>query len=150
MNDYSSEVDVIINVHKGNDEAPMQIRTINIIEAAQHTEMNTDISASFIDPEGDGIAFTSSNLPEGLTISKSGTISGTPLVAGNFNATIELSDGVNQASTSVNFVIGSSTSVPADPAPPKIPEEGESASSGSFGTFLMMLLGLGAISRRRV
>ena len=150
MNDYSSEVDVIINVNNSNDEAPMQIRTINIIEAAQHTEMNTDISASFSDPEGDGIAFTSSNLPEGLTISKSGTISGTPLVAGNFIATIELSDGVNHGSTSVNFAIETSPTTPTEPAVPTTPEAGENSSSGSFGAFLMMLLGLGVISRRRV
>ena len=40
-----------------------------------------DVSVFFTDPEGDQMTFTATNLPEGVTISSSGTISGTATAA---------------------------------------------------------------------
>ncbi len=49
------------------------------------------------------LAYSATGLPAGLTIhATSGLISGTPTTAGNFNVTVNVSDGVNPA-TAINF-----------------------------------------------
>src|SRR5579862_62535 len=60
--------------------------------------------------------WSASGLPGGLSISNSGTISGTPTTAGSFSATVSVLDSTN-AKASQNYSL-SIASAPAPPAPP--------------------------------
>ena len=66
--------------------------------------INLAISAS--DPDGDPITYTASGLPAGLSINAStGVISGVPTTVGTYNATVEVSDGIDPSSASFTWTI---------------------------------------------
>jgi uncharacterized protein (TIGR03437 family) len=54
---------------------------------------------------GTGVTFSASGLPAGLGITASGTISGTPSVAGTFAVTVTATDGVSSASVQLTLRI---------------------------------------------
>ncbi len=67
------------------------------------------------DPDGDDLTFSGEDLPDGLTISANGLISGTPTQAGTFNSTLTVDDGRGgQDVVAVNWVISESTTGPSD------------------------------------
>ena len=70
-----------------------------------------DASGFFTDPDGDALAFAAEGLPEGLSISTSGVISGTPTADGTYAVTVTASDG--SLSTDSAFAL----TVAAEPEP---------------------------------
>lgn len=70
----------------------------------QNTSVNLAVSANDID--GDSLTFSASGLPNGLQInSNSGVISGTANSAGNFNVTVNVSDGTDSSSTQFSWTV---------------------------------------------
>lgn len=70
----------------------------------QGTAVNLPISAS--DPNGDVLSYSATGLPTGLAInSSSGVIAGTVTTAGNYQATVTVSDGSNNTATTFAWTI---------------------------------------------
>jgi len=67
---------------------------------------------------GGPYTFTATGLPAGLTMSSSGTISGTPTVSGTFNYTVTVKDSKGNSGTVNCTVTVSSTSTCQIPTPP--------------------------------
>ncbi len=151
----SGTVEVIVNVSNNNDIAPMQVNKIATMTATVGTQFTTNIAKSFTDVEGDGVSFTSSDLPSGLNIDLSGNISGKPEEAGDISSTIIVSDGMNQTTSSVSFSIAANNSstpttpaTPANSAPENSAENSSDSSGGSFGFVFLMLASLSLLNRR--
>ena len=67
------------------------------------TGVATSLQLQASDPNGDGLRYSATGLPTGLTLSRStGLISGAPSTVGSFDVVATVSDGVNSASA--NFV----------------------------------------------
>ncbi|WP_372872685.1 S8 family serine peptidase [Shewanella sp.] len=146
-------VDVVINVTNSNDVAPSQIAPLAMIEGVEGSDLSVNIAAAFIDVEGDGIAFISAGLPEGLSISRGGEIHGAPAVSGTFSAGITVTDGINQVQTSIDFSIAPMSSsapveTPVSTEPTPIVESGSDSAGGSFGLLMSLIAAFGLFARR--
>ncbi|WP_448211888.1 S8 family serine peptidase [Colwellia sp. MEBiC06753] len=139
--DTSPEVEIKVTVVNVNDVAPQKTKHIETIVAKQGQAVSVDLSDHFIDPEGDGIAYSSDDLPAGLAISTAGEITGTPQSYGDLSANVMLSDGKNTASAQVNFAVAQTKTDSVD--------AGSSSSGGSFGSLVLAFLGLTTLARRR-
>ena len=65
------------------------------------------------DPEGDVMTYSLSTFPDGMTINPStGVISWTPTTTGNFEVTVEVSDGELVATQSFSIVVGTDNQAP--------------------------------------
>jgi len=65
---------------------PDQIATVD-------QAVNFDVSANFSDPDGDPLSFSATGLPDGVTISPAGVVSGTPTAEGTVEVTVTANDG---------------------------------------------------------
>ncbi len=139
-------VDVEIKINNRNDIAPMMVEGLAAITGKVGQAVTTSFSSAFSDVEGDGITFTSNNLPEGLTLSNAGTLSGTLMQAGDYQASITASDGLNTTSADLSFSVEQSSTTAAPIAAPEADEA--SSSGGSTGAFIFMLAGLALFNRR--
>ncbi|MEW6999324.1 S8 family serine peptidase [Colwelliaceae bacterium BS250] len=148
VNRPSQNINVTINVANNNDVAPMQVTALANVAAEVGSKVSLNIAAAFTDIEGDGVSFTSTELPSGLLISLSGDITGTPASAGDFSSAIIVTDGMNTTTTQQTFTIAKSSSATA-PAPVSEIDEESNSSGGSFGLFIVFLAGL-SFARRRV
>lgn len=80
----------VIFAEQGANRAPV-VQTI----ARQSTPMGRSVSLGVKaeDPDGDSLAYTATGLPPGLAIAaRSGVISGTPIVPGNYAVTVSVGD----------------------------------------------------------
>jgi hypothetical protein len=146
VNRDTQVVEVIVHINNRNDMAPEETQEIATIEAKVDELVNASISTNFIDGDGDGITFSSINLPTGLTLSKSGLISGALQTAGDFQADIIASDGINKTSAILKFTVlaSSKASIPAT-----TPTADSSASSGgSTGILFMLFTSIALVNRR--
>lgn len=153
VNRDSELVDVTIDVTNNNDVAPSQVATLPVINATSGNFLQTDIGNAFIDVEGDGVTFISNNLPEGLSLSRSGEISGVPSVAGDFSANVLVTDGINQVQTKLNFSIASNNSstpveTPVSKEPAQVVGDDSGSAGGSFGFLMFLVTGLSLTVRR--
>ncbi|MFB2654473.1 S8 family serine peptidase [Shewanella seohaensis] len=153
INRASELINVTVDVTNNNDVAPSQIASLPVIQGAMGNDLSANIAKAFIDVEGDGVSFISSELPDGLTISRSGEISGVPATAGEFTSSITVTDGVNQVQASINFSIASSNSS----APAETPISGEptqavpsdtGTSGGGFSFLMSLVAALSLVARR--
>ena len=93
------------------------------------TAVNLQLSAS--DPNGDPLRFSGSGLPPGLSLdSSSGRISGSPSTAGNYNAVLAVSDGVNSASINLAWTVTEPVPLLLTAAP--VPSASLAGASASF------------------
>ena len=90
------------------------------------------------DPNGDTLGFGATGLPPGLTLNAStGLIGGTPTLAGTFDVTVAVSDGVNAASASFTWTISAGAPlVVSIPIAPSATVAGGSASFTASATGL--------------
>jgi len=136
-------VDVVIKVNNRNDVAPIAVNALTPITGKVGENIESSIANDFTDTEGDGITFSSDDLPTGLTISKAGTIAGTLNQSGDYQATIAASDGKNTTSANISFSVAKSSTI----IKPDDVEE-TSSNGGSTGTLFFILAGLTLFNRR--
>ncbi|MEH6455361.1 MAG: Ig-like domain-containing protein [Cocleimonas sp.] len=78
---------------------------------AQNASVNLTIQANDID--GDSLSFSASGLPTGLQIdTDSGVITGTANAAGNFNVSVNVSDGTESRSSQFSWVVVNNNNPP--------------------------------------
>jgi hypothetical protein len=91
--------------------------------------------------DGDPLTYSATGLPNGLSISSSGVISGTPTVAGSFTVNATVSDGSLTSTRSFPWTIGpalSVTSLTGAPASPQVsgtPITLTAAATGGIATY---------------
>jgi hypothetical protein len=146
VNRDTQVVDVVIHINNQNDVAPEEVQAIATITAKVGELVNTSIADAFTDADGDGITFSSINLPIGLTLSRSGLISGTLETAGDYEANLFASDGANNTPAIVKFAVSPSTKV-STPATTPVADSSDS-SGGSTGVLFMLFAGLAFVNRR--
>ena len=79
----------------------------------------TSLQLSATDPNGDELTYAASGLPSGLSINPgTGSINGTPISAGAFNAVVSASDGINTAVQSFTWTIENADLILNPPSPP--------------------------------
>ncbi len=135
-------IDVVIKINNRNDVAPTAVNALTTITGKVGENIKSSIANDFTDAEGDGITFSSDDLPTGLTISKAGTIAGTLNQSGEYQATISASDGKNTTSANISFSVAKSSTVTT----PDVEET--SSNGGSTGTLFFILAGLTLFNRR--
>ncbi|WP_118136145.1 carbohydrate-binding protein [Oceanicella sp. SM1341] len=74
-------------------------------EAEEDEAFSFNAATAFSDADGDTLTFTASGLPDGLSISAAGLITGTPADPGDFAITVTASDGIASASTSFTLSV---------------------------------------------
>ncbi|TRX56948.1 S8 family serine peptidase [Thalassomonas sp. M1454] len=153
-------IDVVVNVNNQNDVAPVVVNSLPKVQGIQGDTVNLAINSSFSDTEGDGITFSSNNLPQGLTISRAGVIAGTLDQVGEYQATVTANDGVNTVSASVSFDVAanpasdknSETTAPvvapvASPVSDSPEADDSSSTGGSTNLFFIILASFALFSR---
>nr|WP_297460315.1 carbohydrate-binding protein [uncultured Halomonas sp.] len=76
------------------NSAPVVEEGLGDLSATEDEAFSFTIPAdAFEDADGDALSYTASGLPDGLTISSAGVISGTPSAAGSFDILVSASDG---------------------------------------------------------
>ncbi|NMP16653.1 S8 family serine peptidase [Thalassotalea sp. Y01] len=151
VNRDSKLVEVTVIVNNVNDVAPMQVKLTDSIITRVGDTVNVDLNGTFVDVEGDGVAYYSDNLPQGLTISASGVISGSAEIAGNYDATIVATDGANEATAQVTVEVAQSaqgSDKKQEQNQEEIAEESDDSSAGSTSFVFALLTLFGLISRR--
>ncbi|WNC73800.1 putative Ig domain-containing protein [Thalassotalea psychrophila] len=139
-NDTSEAELITISIRNSNDNAPLQLADIEPLALTQNMAMTPfALAGYFADIDGIGTTFTATDLPDGLTIDKSGVISGTPTQGGEFSATVHIFDGSNEYITDVEISVSYDLAAVGSP-------KGE-RSSGSFGYLLVLVL---VFCRRRL
>ncbi len=139
-------VEVEIHINNRNDVSPVMTTNIATISSTVGEAVEASISGAFSDAEGDGITFTSNDLPTGLLISRSGVISGTPETSGDFQASVTASDGMNTTSATLNISVAPASQVTTPVAAPVA--DTSSNSGGSTGILFMLFAGLALINRQ--
>lgn len=99
---------------------PAQTVTIGNNLTVQVSNFFTDIDTS------DTLVYSATGLPDGVTISEAGAISGSPTITGQYQITVTATDS-SDVSASANFTL-------------TVNEEVKSSGGGSFGLLLSMLL----------
>ncbi|MCB5176049.1 carbohydrate-binding protein, partial [Microvirga lenta] len=93
--------------------APVVGQAVGAQTATQGQTFNFALPANtFTDSDGDALTYTASGLPQGLSITPAGVISGTPAAAGTFDITVTASDGAASAATTFNLTVAPPTSTP--------------------------------------
>jgi len=92
------------------------------------------------DADGDSIKFRSDNLPDGLTISDTGRVSGTLNQAGNFDVSISTSDGIVSSEQTFSWSVQE----------PGVVRVGQSGFFGAAGPVLLAILVSVLIKRLRL
>src|SRR5262245_26097903 len=96
----------------GGTGAPLSITTISLVNGTQATVYGATLAAS-----GGATPYawslSSGSLPTGLSLSSSGSISGTPMIVGSFSFTVQVRDG---AATTASKTLG--ITVAAETPPP--------------------------------
>ncbi|MFC4171943.1 carbohydrate-binding protein [Microvirga sp. GCM10011540] len=91
--------------------APVVAQAVANQTATQGQSYNFALPATvFSDADGDTLTYTASGLPQGLSITPAGVISGTPSAAGTFAVTLTASDGAASAATTFNLTVAPPTS----------------------------------------
>lgn len=147
----SKVVDVVININNRNDIAPVMIASINAINTTQGEMVEVSVASAFTDPEGDGLAFTATNLPAGLDITQSGLIKGSTTQSGNFTATITATDGINSTSSNVAVTVAASSSPVTTPHESNSDDNAtnsDQSSGGSTNMLFILLAAFGFVTRR--
>jgi hypothetical protein len=91
-------------------EAPPVITTTSLPAASVNTAYNQTLTASGTQPIAWEI--TAGNLPDGFSFAySSGTISGTPTVAGTYNFTVKASNALGFATKALSIVVGGVTGI---------------------------------------
>lgn len=123
--------------------APVPV-TMDDISLQHGGSVSVDFKTVF--PEGSSLTFTATGLPNGITLTTDGVLSGSSTQAGDHNITVTATNAQGQIST-VSFKL----TVAAKPTPP--PPTGGNNNGGSSGGSLLWLLGLlpftGRIRRRK-
>lgn len=119
---------ITIDVTPVND-AP-RVTEINYLQGHESRRFERDVSGNFNDVDGDTLTFSATGLPEGLTISSAGVISGDPNGSSEGQVTVTATDGVLSASSTFTLRI-------------------KNKGSGSFGgLFLVAMIALYGVRRR--
>ena len=122
-----------------NDIEPQQISSIPSININHGDSISYNLSSHFIDSEGDGLTFSADALPEGVDLSLSGKLSGTPVNSGDSTIQVMVSDGLNQINSTL--LINVNPIAEAD-------EDSTGSGGGSFGYLILVLLGIAGAMRR--
>lgn len=151
VNRDSDIEDVIIKISNRNDLAPVQVSSLAMVETSVGEQLMVDVSAAFADAEGDGITFTATELPSGLTMSLSGQLSGQAEQAGTFIATVIASDGVNSTTAPLTITVSQNTATPAASAPAATTaaQPAEDESNGGSTSLLFILFTCFGLAARR-
>jgi YVTN family beta-propeller protein len=98
-----------------------------------------DLPIGANDPNGDPLRWSASGLPPGLGIDPTtGRVSGTPSAAGVFTTVIVVSDGYNNASTTITWTVNSQAPLVLDAPPAAAP-----STAGGTATFTASATGQG-------
>ena len=93
-----------------NGNQPPKITTKRLNDGTVNTKYNQTLVAS-----GDAtITWSSSNLPNWLTLNSDGTISGTPTTAGTYSFTVTASNSGGSDSEQLSITISSATNIPVE------------------------------------
>lgn len=125
---------VNIGLSNANDNAPQQVSGLPVISAKVGSKIaEVSLASHFTDLDGGKVNFSSTELPDGISISQAGILSGTPNVAGEFYSTLLVSDDIHtyQASLELNIIDENSQTVE---------EASKSSSSGGSISFIFILL----------
>lgn len=79
-----------------------------LVNPGDRTANQGEVTSLFLngrDDDGDELTYTALGLPDGLTISTGGVVTGTPTVAGTFAVTATVSDGQLEHSTQFNWTV---------------------------------------------
>jgi len=87
----------------GEDNAAPVAGVIADQSIEEGDSLDLDVSGSFSDPDDDGLTYTASGLPAGLSISDAGVIEGQSGETGSFTVTVTASDG--ELSDSASFTL---------------------------------------------
>ncbi|WOH38610.1 S8 family serine peptidase [Thalassotalea fonticola] len=105
---WGKQLPITIGVANVNDNAPLQVANIEHIKAKQQQELAAiDLAKYFIDADNQGLIFTATDLPLGLTLDKAGILGGSPVSKGDYSATVNVTDGANRLKAKINFEITS-------------------------------------------
>lgn len=72
---------------------PVVSAPVGAQQVQRGTAVNLDVSSHFSDANGDSLSFIASNLPQGLSMSPQGVITGTPSTVETQTVTVTVSDG---------------------------------------------------------
>lgn len=90
------------------------------------TPVAADVTASDID--GDGLTFGATGLPDGLSLSEAGDVTGTPTTTGAFDVVVTVSDGTDTDQEALTWTIVDNTPPVLDDPGPQSSVEGASVS----------------------
>ena len=82
------------------EDSPLKSTTIQAGDA-----IDQNISSLFSDPNGDKLSFSAENLPDGVTFTSDGKLSGTPKQSGTFEISITASDGRLSTKTTITLTV---------------------------------------------
>ncbi|WP_043361989.1 putative Ig domain-containing protein [Belnapia sp. F-4-1] len=74
-------------------------------------------AGTFTDADGDALTYSATGLPQGLTISTAGVITGTPAAAGTYTIGVIASDGTANATANLALTVAPSTPTPTNQTP---------------------------------
>lgn len=98
-----------LNIHKNTPGINIEANSPPKLDelSDRHDQLGTRIvwQLNATDADGDGVAFSGVNLPDGLVLSDRGLIEGTPIKAGNFTVTVNVTDDIATTEKQFNWVI---------------------------------------------
>jgi len=123
-----------VNIHKSTAGIDVSKNNAPVVSAVQDQAnivgqiIDWQLVAS--DADGDSIKFTSNNLPDGLTISDTGQVSGTLSQVGSYDVNIIVSDDIEIGEQSFRWSVQEASSV----------RVGKSSFLGATGPFMFLIL----------
>lgn len=102
----TSEHTFTLDISSTANRPPVVVDAFTPDTARAGTAVNTNWSGLFSDPDGDALTLTATDLPEGLTLSEAGVLSGTPTQSGEFTVTVTAKDAKGlEVTTTVKLVV---------------------------------------------
>jgi len=133
-----------------NNNPPTVVTAIADQTNTEGNAVNLDISSNFTDPDGDTLSFSIANGPGSLSIdSGTGVISGTLMAsdaaASPYTVNVTVSDSISSVTATFTWTVNA---LPVTPSP--APAKSSGGGSVDLSIIGLLLLLIGAVSRRRV